>query len=1204
MSSLLTTNHHVNQVNNFIDDVSSNDSTYYVFAARHHPWVNANGVNDDSAVQTVNNSINQTELDIFDELLFGKRVEASDVNHIVPRYNWVSNTVYARYDQTDSNLHSKNFFVVTSDVGDQYNVYKCIDNNGGLPSTIKPSLQNVSGTFETGDGYLWKYMYTIDSTSNTKFTSTNYIPVSVNNSVRSNAVVGSIDSVKITSGGSGYSVYETGQVQAVIDRSSIKLSNTSSSLNNYYTNSSIYLKSGFGSGQIQEISSYDGTSKVVTLASPIDVYTRFDLVNTSITSGGASVGETIIQQNDLVTYTQKVGYFSAGSNSIQSDTGILSYVEAANTNTLTLARYNLNASHELLYPIRPVSDTGTSTPFVKARISNSSNVGLALLVTAGSGYSTNPSVTITGPTGSSGASVGATALANGRISSTLTVSAGGSGYTTEPTVVIDAPANNSFNANTAVTAGTGGGTNSIIALTNASRFLANDVVTYFVSAGNTVLSGLSNNTNYFIQFANASHVALANTLGGSRITLTKGLTETGHFIRGERATARALPIPYYAVNAVANAFTLSYSNNEFIRIGEDANTNIRRIMSVNATTMIFNTPVTTTINSANTFKMNTALEPSVIAVVNSSGIITNSNIDSRKLTISNISVPGGLFIVGERADFVDFSNTSLGANGIVAFTNSSVLFLTAVNGTWTSGQRVRGVSSNLTANVVSVDTNPNVTIKNPNGNFVIGRGVKFISTSGSNTGIATLSDVTNLTQDLSEYTIGPTVKIIGDGNNAVGVATVNTSVGSGNNISKITMLDVGSYYTEANVTVYSNTSYGSGFSGYAIISPITGHGSDPAYELGGRYLGLNVKFNTSSNENWYLPSDVSIRKFGIIKDPKFANVYIGVTSFDRVRLTTNNITGWISDEIVVQNTSNAAGIVTFSNSTTLELKNVKGTFVTGNTIYGYSSNKLANVTAVATNRFSGNNVLYRTDDSTVLGTVQGVGLTNTAFYINQAGGKLANNLTVYSNVSNSYATINSISTADGRNVTQNFGVRFNQLARLVLSANTKSFLNNEYITQQSTNASGRIATNNKDLDVVISSVTGTFSIGDTIYNSGNTANAKIISSNSSYLKLTGVSNTSQFVATTTINNGLGSSATISNAYSVLTLSDVSKNNYFSNNPLLSINGANSGAVATCLSFTNPDLVRESGKVLYIETSNTVVERAINSTEEIRLIIKL
>jgi hypothetical protein len=103
------------------------------------------------------------------------------------------------------------------------------------------------------------------------------------------------------------------------------------------------------------------------------------------------------------------------------------------------------------------------------------------------------------------------------------------------------------------------------------------------------------------------------------------------------------------------------------------------------------------------------------------------------------------------------------------------------------------------------------------------------------------------------------------------------------------------------------------------------------------------------------------------------------------------------------------------------------------------------------------------------------------------------------------------------------------------------------------------------------------------------------------VRLTAVSNVQQFSAGNRINS-ISANADIANVHSVLVVYDVSKFNQFTigNNQ---ITGANSGAVATCIGITNPDLLRESGKVIYTESSNTVIDRDQGTTEEIRLVIK-
>jgi len=148
---------------------------------------------------------------------------------------------------------------------------------------------------------------------------------------------------------------------------------------------------------------------------------------------------------------------------------------------------------------------------------------------AGSGYSANAAVTLTGGGGSSGA---ANAQASGGRITVGNISTRGSGYTSNPGVAIAAPTAITFNGSSAVDA-----TNNTITITSAnSRFLVNDYVLYKSTTG-AVVQGLSNNTNYYISFSNSTVVALSTTKGGSNVDITgAGSSDTGHSLTGETAT--------------------------------------------------------------------------------------------------------------------------------------------------------------------------------------------------------------------------------------------------------------------------------------------------------------------------------------------------------------------------------------------------------------------------------------------------------------------------------------------------------------------------------------------------------------------------------------------------------------------------------------------------------------------------------------------
>lgn len=86
------------------------------------------------------------------------------------------------------------------------------------------------------------------------------------------------------------------------------------------------------------------------------------------------------------------------------------------------------------------------------------------------------------------------------------------------------PSSVSFNAFSGVN-----GTTEVITTATNHNFANGDLVQYIVAAGNTVVSGLSNGSYYFVVGANTTTgLQLSSTYNGSPINLTAGLNQTGH----------------------------------------------------------------------------------------------------------------------------------------------------------------------------------------------------------------------------------------------------------------------------------------------------------------------------------------------------------------------------------------------------------------------------------------------------------------------------------------------------------------------------------------------------------------------------------------------------------------------------------------------------------------------------------------------------
>lgn len=262
---LITSNFNVSAAANFINSFDGND--YFVYAARHIPFPGS-----DTTIPVPNNSISSVDTDVYDNMIFAKRVTSSDVVHMAKKNLWTSNTYYDMYDNIDGDLEDKNFFITVND-DTEYNVWKCLFNNSTNTvirrSTVAPSRVGSAADLnpvETGDGYVWKYMYTVTKTQYEKFATSQYVPVIANTSVVSGAKRGTIEVVKVEDAGAGYDNYiEEGTfLSADITVGGIPTfygaPSDAVSIDDYYQGCVLKLTSGVGNGDYRRIVNYEGTS--------------------------------------------------------------------------------------------------------------------------------------------------------------------------------------------------------------------------------------------------------------------------------------------------------------------------------------------------------------------------------------------------------------------------------------------------------------------------------------------------------------------------------------------------------------------------------------------------------------------------------------------------------------------------------------------------------------------------------------------------------------------------------------------------------------------------------------------------------------------------------------------------------------------------------------------------------------------------------
>lgn len=239
----------------------SSESNIYFFIANSLAWTN------EQAPPVAEDTVKFTEFDAWDNMLSLKKVGANNVSYVARRVDWTSNTRYAKYNDSNNTLYGANYYVFTDD----YNVYKCIDNNNNAYSTAKPTGTSTSPVI-TADGFVWKYMYTVTAAKALSFLTSNFIPVQTLASddgttqwdIQQAAIDGGIESYSLDAGGSSYRG-ATGTAQAGAS-TTITLASDASSVNSYYNGCSVYVSGGTGSGQLRKITAYNGTTKVATVS--------------------------------------------------------------------------------------------------------------------------------------------------------------------------------------------------------------------------------------------------------------------------------------------------------------------------------------------------------------------------------------------------------------------------------------------------------------------------------------------------------------------------------------------------------------------------------------------------------------------------------------------------------------------------------------------------------------------------------------------------------------------------------------------------------------------------------------------------------------------------------------------------------------------------------------------------------------------------
>lgn len=203
-------------VESIYNDVLTKNAQYYYFLGKTNQWTESEGASpgEDGVISSiVSGGIDsfgnevwipiltapppaptpRYELETRNNIITYKLVKSSDVCYVIPRHDWVINSIYDMYDDNYSQFNmsysgatsleqwvdvnnitheGSKYYVLTS----LNNVYKCISNNYDSRSTVEPFGTSVD-EFTTVDGYIWQFMYNIPIALQNKFYTAKHIPV-------------------------------------------------------------------------------------------------------------------------------------------------------------------------------------------------------------------------------------------------------------------------------------------------------------------------------------------------------------------------------------------------------------------------------------------------------------------------------------------------------------------------------------------------------------------------------------------------------------------------------------------------------------------------------------------------------------------------------------------------------------------------------------------------------------------------------------------------------------------------------------------------------------------------------------------------------------------------------------------------------------------------------------------------------------------
>jgi hypothetical protein len=741
-------------------------------------------------------------------------------------------------------IEDAQFYVMT----DEYNVYKCLDNNNGAVSTAKPIGTQVL-PISLSDGYVWKYMFNVPIALRTKFLNDQYFPV-VNALSQQFYSNGGVEAVKIESRGSNYTAMTltvdgdgylagdpvylgtnsiTAGGQGYVDGDTISIAAPYTISTSWAANTAVYLGNlvGTSTGKIYKVAQAgttgssepafrnetvsDGTAALTFVGEGAKAYPSFSSFTVAAT----------------IAISGTTGQFTCGASALA--VGQVIKITGTKAGTSTFTGYTSGTSYKIS------AITGTSP----------SVTGFTLTQTDGTPLSTAAG-TLTGLTFTAGAITAVNTVGGVR---EVNLTSYGSGYTSNPPVTFTAPTitftANSTNVNT---------TSEVITI-GSHWFSTGDKVVYS-NGGGTTIGGLVNNTNYYIIKSSSTAVKLASTYANANAGTAINLSSAGAGSAHTLANALDLPSAVAVISPTGVVQRIKVT---------DSGTNYPSAPTVTIGTPW---PASTAVIIGQQYFVGTKLYTVTTAGTTGSTAPAPSNPAFGDTVTDGTAV---LQWVGYSAAGTAVLRYGYGYSG------NPAIAITTTTGTGFSGSFQ---SSKTNAKLIPLLENGQlvgVQIDDPG----VGYSSATITASGDGSGCKLSPDISigniNTLQANNELLTVPgtinniqvisggfnygvaTVSIIGDGTGATATATT-----VGGAVSKITMTNQGSGYTYADIIINGN---GSAATARAIMSPATGHGKDAYDELYTRTLMFYSNVSRDKNQGFDVNNDY--RQVGILKNPRY-----------------------------------------------------------------------------------------------------------------------------------------------------------------------------------------------------------------------------------------------------------------------------------------------------------------------------------------------